>query len=511
MFLGKSKVFIVLLLCVALLLPLAACSKNEEKSDDNNNSNTATESSDVESAEPADPDAPNLPKIDMGGKTFTILTSGWGGDSNLSNDLAVEEYTGEPIDDASYERKIKIEQEYNCKIVQFNESDSNEVVTKYVNSILAADNAYAFAVTTCTNFSSLLLGNYLIDLKELPYVDMDKPYWDKDFNNSMAIMGKNFAASGDISKRRLECVWIMCFNKAMITDYNLESPYDLVKEGKWTYDKMHEMGKMVAHDINGDGVMNRVDDIWGINYTGDTIMGIINSSGVKIAELDANGIPQLTIDTEANLGKLMRIYTEMRDNTYSIDTLFQSGGGVTGLPDAQIFSEGRCLFLACATHNVSQIREGDSADIGLRTMQTDFGIIPYPKWDESQANYMPHTAGNYHPVISVPITNDDLENTSIIMEALAYEGRKTIIPIFYDSLLKTKTARDEESVEMLDYIFGNMSYDVGNMYNIGGIVGVFGYEMSTNLRANIVSTVEKNKVKWQKAIDDMITEIEKTQ
>jgi len=46
------------------------------------------------------------------------------------------------------------------------------------------------------------------------------------------------------------------------------------------------------------------------------------------------------------------------------------------------------------------------------------------------------------------------------------------------------------------------------MYNFGGIVGTFGYDMSTSLRANIVSTIEKNIGKWQKAIDAIIDSIE---
>jgi len=92
---------------------------------------------------------------------------------------------------------------------------------------------------------------------------------------------------------------------------------------------------------------------------------------------------------------------------------------------------------------------------------------------------------------------------------MAYEGMKNISPVYYENLLKTRTTRDEESAEMIDFIFGNLSYDIGNMFNFGGILGEFGYNMSTNRRANIVSTVEKNRGKWQRAIDAMIAEIEK--
>jgi hypothetical protein len=228
-------------------------------------------------------------------------------------------------------------------------------------------------------------------------------------------------------------------------------------------------------------------------------MGIINCAGIKIAEINGDGIPELTIDSELNLEKLMKIYATMRDNQYSIDTLFKVGGGVTEYGNTAIFEDGRCLFAAIPSHNVTE----------LRAMELDFGIIPYPKWDELQENYTPYTVGSYHPVISIPKTNNDLVNTGLILEAMAYEGMKELKPAFYDSLLKTKTARDEESVDMIDFIFGNLQYDIGNMYNFGGILGVFGYTMSTNPRNNIVSQIDRSKGAWQRAINTLIDEIER--
>ena len=504
------KIIIAALLCIACFFTLfSACGK------DTNTENTATTAAEgpggaEEAAEAEDPNAPELPAgIDMEGRSFTFLTCGWGEGSNLSPDIAAETQTGDPINDAAVERKIKIEQKYNVKIKQINVGGADDAVKQYQTSILADDQSYDAAITTCTNFTSLLSGNFLTDWKELTYVDMDKPYWNKNFYDSMSLMGKHYAADGDISKRRLECVWIMAFNKNLVAANGFDSPYDLVKNGDWTYGKMHEMARSAAKDLNGDGAMELKVDLWGLNYTGDTIMGIINCSGVKIAEVNSEGIPELTIGTESNLEKLFKIYTEMRDHTYSIDTLFQAGGGVTGLGDVDIFSEERCLFLACATHNISAGGEGANNTNSLRAMDVDFGIIPYPKWDSAQADYMPHTAGNYYPVLTVPQTNNDLDNTGIILEAMAYEGMKGITPAFYENLLKTKTARDNESAEMIDYIFGNLSYDVGNMYNFGGIVGVFGYEMSTNLKTNIVSTIEKSSGKWGRSIDSVMAEIEK--
>jgi len=499
---SMTAILLCSVLFVLFALFAASCSKDEKGETEGTSGGPDA----AESTEAKHPDAPALPAVDMGQKVFTALTyTGWGGDGTRA-DVAGEEQTGDPICDAAFNRRIKIEQQYNCKIKVVNDSDHTETVTKYQTAILAGDSSYDFAITPSTSFASLLTGNYLTDFKNLTYIDIDKPYWNKNLYDSMAILGRNYAADGDISKRRLECVWIMCFNKDMIKDNKLESPYELVKSGNWTFDKMAEMGRVVARDLDGDGKMKE-GDLYGLNYTGDTIMGLVNGCGVKIAELNSEKIPVLTIGSEANLAKMMKIYTETRDDTWSIDTLFRFWLG-----DVDIFSENRAMFLACAGHNVSGDASAGATNVrGLRTIDVDFGIIPYPKWDAAQPDYLPHTAGNYHPIISIPKTNGDLDNTGIFLEAMSYEGSRELIPAFYESLLKTKTARDDESAEMIDYIFGNLSYDVGNMYNFGDIVGTFGYGMSAdaNKKMNVVSTIEKNMGKWQAAIDKIIAEIEK--
>ena len=499
----KSKMITALLLCLALAAIFIAC--NDEKT----NNPAAENPYGVNVTE--NPDGSDITVVDMKQKVFTFLTSGWGtgtGGGNLSADIVPEDLGSDPdpILQLAYERQIKIEQTYNVALKQVNFEDSSGAVTQYTNSILANDGAYDAAITTCVYFTPLVSGNYLVDWKDILTVDMDKPYWNSNFYEAMSILGRHYAADGDISKRRLECVWIMAFNKTLIVENGLESPFDLVKEQRWTYDMMHEMGKEVADDLNGDGKRRLADDLWGINYTVDSIMGIISASGVKIAETDGGGVPVLTVGSEINLAKLDKIYATMRDNTYSVDTLFNGlvGGGVGKYADAEIFVDGRCLFLAAATHNIM-----GQGGYNLRETDVDFGIIPYPKWDLTTPDYLPYTANNYHPVLTIPNTNRDLDNTGILLEAMAYEGMNTITIEFYESLLKRKTARDNASADMIDYIFGNLRYDVGLMYNLGGIGGLLGWDMSMNLRLNIVSQIESNTPEWQHAIDVMIEEIEK--
>jgi hypothetical protein len=48
----------------------------------------------------------------------------------------------------------------------------------------------------------------------------------------------------------------LVFNKKLIQDHALENPYEIVHNNRWTLDKMIEMTRGVAQDLNGDGIMD---------------------------------------------------------------------------------------------------------------------------------------------------------------------------------------------------------------------------------------------------------------
>lgn len=477
-----------LLMCLLLVLPLFACSNTSGNgSDDSSKTHTGNTDTTAPEETEAKPDIPE--EGDMKGAEINILAADWWGYTPLNVvDISPEEYLGETLNDAAYDRKIKIETQYKCEIVQISYTEPSAAATAVQNSVLAEDNAYDIALIRGTNFSSLLTGGYLRTLDDLQYVDFDKPWWNKNAYDALALVGKHYGVCGSFSTNELMTVWTVCFNKDMIDDYSLESPYDLVNSGEWTFDKAVEMAKTVAHDVDGDGKMT-IDDVWGITYTTETVIGMLNGCGVTIAKLDSDGIPQITVDSESNITKIIDIYTKLFNEDYSVDTfklnLYDK--------DGQIFGEGRNLFLFTATHLVDQLRQ----------MDTEFGMIPYPKYNEDQAEYMPSTAGIFLPIVCVPKTVQNIDDIGLFMEAFAYEGSKTVTPAFYETILKGKTARDVESADMLDYIYGNISYDTGNLFNFGSFTGTLASMSPTT----VASSMASNRSALDKAIEKLISEI----
>jgi hypothetical protein len=104
----------------------------------------------------------------------------------------------------------------------------------------------------------------------------------------------------------------------------------------------------------------------------------------------------------------------------------------------------------------------------LRQSEVEFGILPFPKYDEDQENYLSHSYDGLSS-FGVPLCAYDPEMCGMILEALCAESSYSVIPKYYDVVLQGRLARDEESKEVLDTIRENLYFDFGFVYS--GAIG----------------------------------------
>jgi hypothetical protein len=105
-----------------------------------------------------------------------------------------------------------------------------------------------------------------------------------------------------------------------------------------------------------------------------------------------------------------------------------------------------------------------STAFGLRAMEEDFGIVPYPKFDEAQQTYYTMTDGA-SAMMAIPTTIKNPERAGKITAALNAESWKRVIPQYYDVALKVKFTRDDESAQVLDMIMDGRTFDFGYIYD----------------------------------------------
>ena len=100
-------------------------------------------------------------------------------------------------------------------------------------------------------------------------------------------------------------------------------------------------------------------------------------------------------------------------------------------------------------------------DFGLRNMSDEFGVLPLPKYDEAQEHYYAPSFGSEISTLLKTLPQERMENVVILLDALAYDTNKSIIPEYKEVLLKTKYARDNESEDMIDIVIDSVSFEFG--------------------------------------------------
>lgn len=478
-----------LLLCVFIIASVfASCA---QKAGDEPKSTVATDASTTAETNIYDP---GLPDFNFEGSAFTILTKAvatyneWGEVS-----VWTEAENGDAVNDAIFRRNSYIEEIYNIDIVEYQSGTVTGDITK---SVAAADNAYDVVMPSFGDCGSLAASGNFLDLFDLEYTDFSRAWWDQRSVDDLTIAKKLFFVSSDISNLNNDATWCTMFNKEMIADYTLTSPYDLVGQNKWTYENFYNMYYNVSTDINGNGKFD-ADDIY-VNLTqNENYNAMYIGSGERLIEKDANDIPVISLGTDERSVSVLEIMVSiMTDEQFSLNYHTKASSLGYHLWTTQMFEESRGLFWITNLQIV----------IRLRNLETAMGIVPVPKFSEDQAVYsnVVWTVGSY---VAVPKTISDLQRVSVILEAMAAKSMQLLRPAYYNIALNGKYLRDEESIEMLDIVIAERVYDLGLAYGFGGITEIVQSLVSKG-NTGLMSAMDSKSKSIQSAIDKVVAKFE---
>ena len=438
-----------------------------------------------------------IPVEDFGGRTFNFISRRenhpewdiWG-----NRDIYSEEQTGEIINDAVYIRNRYIEDTYNCVI---NEYQSFNMVNDLRRVVRAGDNVYDVALPPLNQGINLAADGILVNLSDISTLNLENKWWDQNANKSLSVANKLYYTSSDMLILNNDSTGALVFNKKLVQEHQLDDPYQLVKDGKWTYSSFFSQVKEVTADINGDGIMNR-EDKYGFMQYRDVLHCLFHGGGGDFGKKDENDIPYFTLDDEKSISILEQVFDMMNDplNTYRLHMTYNEGITNAFVLAQTIFEANRALYYWLRLRDIEE----------LRGMETDFGILPLPKLDETQSNYRATVNFHVSACIAIPNTNTELEATGLLLEALACKSRYTVQPAYYDIALNGKYTRDEESSEMLDIIFANRVYDTVLLGNFAGICGVIDSMVDQDNR-NFTSEMERIRPRIERDIDLKIEKI----
>lgn len=446
---GIVKRKISLLLVLFFIIAAASCGQSDETV-------AGETSAEIASGEETTSILDTLPNVNLENITVRALArkSSWWQLTEISYD----ELNGEVINDAIYNRNLKLESQLR---INFEVEHVDSVGNTIRSLILANDDQYDFIIANMNESATLAAEDMFINLNKISALDMKNPAWDQNANDYFTIAGKLYYGVSDISLGKNEAIWCYMFNKTLINDYSLEDPYQLVRGGKWTFDKSHEMMSVVTKDLNGDGKMTADSDQYGLATHEVNYYGLMIAGGEPLAGIGSDGLPEITVGDER--------FTAVYDK---ISTLFPKNDMTIIEYEGQTFIAGRALLcgqvLACVRL--------------YRGMEDDFGIIPMPKFDDMQEQYYTYVIPYDIFTASVPITVKDQEISGVVLQTLAILSDFYVTPAYYDITITGKGLRDEESAEMLDIILKSTVYDLARMYDWGTI--------ASGLTGNIIAQKE---------------------
>lgn len=482
----KSRMTIIVF---AAALLAASCGSADKATADTASAETGAQTGAV-TLTPLEETVSALPQADFGGYEFTIMDRDSDHTPWHTYDVFAESENGDAINDAVYQRNSLMEDLYNIKIKEEGVYGPADNMKKL---IIAGDDTIDVFTDGLNALTKLTTGNMLYDYNQISTIQLDQPWWDQQMHTELSIDGKCFFATGDISIMDNEATWCILFNKKMIEDHDLDDPYALVRDGKWTLDRMYEMAKAVAKDLDGDGKMTDADQ-FGFLTEGYNVYALWVGGDNMIVEKDSDDLPVSSMYSEHSAS----VYDKVLE--FQFDTNVTASAGTTVFPEYSdmnnCFTEGRGLFDYGAMGLVSDFRESE----------TDFGILPSPKYSEEQEDYCSTFSAYNMTAYAIPATAGDVARTGTIMEAMAQVSEHLLTPAYMDVSLKGKFVRDKESEEMINLLLATRRYDLGAIFQWGSSFSIFSSSNNKKI-GTFASQVEKSKKSLDKAIEKYINEI----
>ena len=469
----KYARIITLLLAVSLYTQLLACGDTV----DDGSESVTTETTTPETEKPY---LDNLGEYNFDGADFTMLVR-----ETRVNDIAPDEATGDVVSDAIYNRNVKIAERFNVNIlVETLSDDSNMWNSTLDGEVMAGSDAYD--VVMPDYWWGCETRGLFLDLHDYDDIfEFDQPWWTAGWNDNAEIYGQLYSAVGSMSLDLFKNQNVIFFNKELVDSLNLGNIYEIVESGDWVLDRFNEFIALGSSDINGDGDLTLGDDQLGYACALQAGRAMLASAGMQIATRAEDGAWEYNFMNERFVDRYGAIFDLINNNNSVVYDTTQSL--------ENIFKGGRLLFLGASI---------GSTDL-LRDMEIDYGIIPMPKMDESQENYVTYNYGTSYSAILLTAGNPEM--SAVMLEALNAESYKSVVNVYYDTALKDKYSRDEESRKMIDLINSNCFFDFTfvNETSTDHIVMWF-FDQIVNKQEGIMSLYEGRRAGYEQKLATLL-------
>ena len=445
-----KKRTISLTLALILILSAVLCGQGgEELSTTDSSYESTTQTPDDTTPEVIDRENAviGLSGLDFGGETINIL---YAGEKTYAQDVFAEE-TGDVVDDAVAARNRSVEELLKVKLNPIVYSDNTKETAEHLAKIvLAGEDLYDLASVHQSYSKAYVSEGYYHNFANDEYIDFDKPWWNDEYMEEMVVGSeRKFFLIGDISLMYLKSLGCIYYNKELYESIygDPDEPYDLVFDGKWTFEKFDELTRGAYSDLNGNGEVDREDRFGAFGSKNKSVEHFVYGAGIRSTTKSKYGIPELTLYNEKTIS-----FTELLHKLYYENEGFLIAPNNQFTEEYPMFKNGQVLFAP------TWLRYADT----FRDMKADYGIVCMPKFLESD-DYSTLVHDGTTVFVS-PTTSQKTDMIGAVCEAFAFYNYKSVTPAYYEVALKVKYSRDDDSSKMLDLIHSSAFTNFGYVY-----------------------------------------------
>lgn len=398
----------------------------------------------------------DVPAGEYKGYVFNVLNAKTG---LTSSKIDAESLMGSTLNNAIYKRNRNVETRLNITVTETRDTPEN-VYNIACRSALADEDAYGAVWNSASYMGAMAANGYLVSSDYLSQLDFEKPWWNDEVMAELSVDFQKYMMVGDIQLSYYDAHSMVGVNMELVSKINgMYEPYSLVNNGTWTVSKMLEMMAMASGDTDGNGSLT-YEDRYGAALDGDAVLPLMFGCNVNMSAKDEYDLPTVTC---VNNEKFFDVYTLITQS------LYQRAGSAyiiednpeDNMTDISMFKNENSLFV------ITTVGELDK----LRSTEFEFGVLPMPKYNSEQKNYVSLLSGDDASVMGVLISQRNFLRTSVIVENLAAESYREagVRDTYVDSVLEFRYVNDAESRKNLKTVLSSGTFDLCQIYGWGGI------------------------------------------
>ena len=353
------------------------------------------------------------------------------------------EDTGNAVDSAINRRNSKVEDRLGVKInfegTPGNNANRNSYVAK-IRAAYDAGNTYDIYAGYTLAMATTATSGFCANMLDYEALDFTAPWWPSSLVKEATINDKLFIVTGDLSTNLIYLMYVIYFNKTLITDLGLEDPYECVDGNTWTYEKMIKM----AHSL--DGRQSSSEPIYGFVANTMHTDPFFYGAGLRTIERDADGVPVISekYNSERTQDVVTLVAEFLADPICRIDSKCND-----------TFKSGNSLFIMTLASYATQ---------NLTDSTLQYGIAPIPKYTTDQDTFST-CFGFSTTFYALSGAAPHPEEAAMTLECLSSEGYRIITPVLFEVTMKTRYTTDPVAARTFDTARAGVVFDLGRIYS----------------------------------------------